>query len=505
MTQAGNPQRLGAEGTVRDPNAFGASGYLADPEETSRAFQDGWFYPGDTGRLTAEGLLVIGGRTRTDLDPVATNSEPEMVEEMLVAHPSVEQSAVFSMPNEMGVDELWAVVVARGAFDQRALRTHCESHLPENFIPARFLVVSGIPLNAMGKVERSKLPEPARIQDEPSAAPGRSLPAPDKSAVDRCSHGHSIDPFLFHARTSPDAPAVCAPALNRAAVTSWTALLRLTNNVANMAGSLGLKRGNVVGIKVVDRLFHIGVMLGLTRRGITTVSLRDNSLPGVLNAAAVICDQPQQIKNVARVIEADRTWFMGNGAPPQDNSSRHVAPDDLCRIVLTSGSTGEPRGVRISHRHLVEKIARNDYTNGNRWPGSARLYCDMGLSSSPAFRFVMYSLSRGSMILLYGEDAVSTVQALNLFRIDHMMTSPHGLGEHIEDLRAGRQPAVELRSYPRGRGTADERAGRTRERGDKSASHQHVRRNRGRLGSSGRDHDARTSRGRGLCPARRRG
>jgi acyl-coenzyme A synthetase/AMP-(fatty) acid ligase len=41
-------------------------------------------------------------------------------------------------------------------------------------------------------------------------------------------------------------------------------------------------------------------------------------------------------------------------------------------------------------------------------------------------------LMRGGTILLYGQDSITTVQSLDLFKIQSMVTSPHGLAQHLK-------------------------------------------------------------------------
>jgi acyl-CoA synthetase (AMP-forming)/AMP-acid ligase II len=159
----GQVQLPGKEGVVRIRSDFGVNGYLGDPAETARTFHDGWFYPGDTGYLTPGDLLVISGRSTTILNVGGDKLRPELVEEVLGTHPSVEQSAVLSLPSRLGVEELWAVVVSRGSFDESALRAYCLIRLPSSFVPVRFLTVGALPLSPMGKVERRKLPDLVRI------------------------------------------------------------------------------------------------------------------------------------------------------------------------------------------------------------------------------------------------------------------------------------------------------------------------------------------------------
>ena len=45
-----------------------AHSYVGDPETTQEFFRDGYFYSGDIGYLTVDGLLVITGREKTALN-----------------------------------------------------------------------------------------------------------------------------------------------------------------------------------------------------------------------------------------------------------------------------------------------------------------------------------------------------------------------------------------------------------------------------------------------------
>jgi acyl-coenzyme A synthetase/AMP-(fatty) acid ligase len=85
-----------------------------------------------------------------------------LVEEMLKSYPGLEDAAVFSVTNELGVEEIWSLIVVRSQLDERKLRAHCESKLPPNFIPVRLITIDALPKNAMGKLERRELPSIAR-------------------------------------------------------------------------------------------------------------------------------------------------------------------------------------------------------------------------------------------------------------------------------------------------------------------------------------------------------
>jgi len=51
----------GKEGFVRIRSKESVTEYVANPKESAKVFRDGWFYPGDIGCLTMDGMLIIKG------------------------------------------------------------------------------------------------------------------------------------------------------------------------------------------------------------------------------------------------------------------------------------------------------------------------------------------------------------------------------------------------------------------------------------------------------------
>ncbi|EAR51090.1 hypothetical protein OG2516_18010 [Oceanicola granulosus HTCC2516] len=116
------------------------------------SFRDGWFYPGDLGQLTAEGLFVHSGRTDDVLNLGGEKVAAFEVEEQLAALPGVREAGAFALADASGVDCLHAAVVA----DRPA------SDITADFI-ARFrreIVVTALPhlpRTPFGKLERPTL------------------------------------------------------------------------------------------------------------------------------------------------------------------------------------------------------------------------------------------------------------------------------------------------------------------------------------------------------------
>jgi acyl-CoA synthetase (AMP-forming)/AMP-acid ligase II len=240
-----------------------------------------------------------------------------------------------------------------------------------------------------------------------------------------------VDPILFQCRLNPHGPAICTPGTANDSV-SYGQLERLIHNTTRAALARGLVPGYVVALFIKDKILHAGIILGLARLGIATVSGRNQRLPKELRVDAIICDGSHPFGDIARAIVADTAWSSGDGKPVEDPRAASAGGGDLCRIVLTSGTTGEAKAVAFTHAMLCDRIARYSFAKGNRFPRSSRLFCDLSMGSSPGFRYLLYMLWKGGTIYFYGEDPESTLQAFDLHRIECMVASPHGLGEYLK-------------------------------------------------------------------------
>ena len=162
VDESGRALRLGQEGSLRVRSPTMVDGYLGDPEQTRASFRDGYFHPGDLGYLTQDGMLVISGREKEVLNLGGAKIRPQLVEDVLSAFGSVDQAAVVGIPNNLGVDELWALIVPRSPLDEPALRAHCQQRLAPPFWPVRFVTVDALPRNERGKIDRPRLVALAR-------------------------------------------------------------------------------------------------------------------------------------------------------------------------------------------------------------------------------------------------------------------------------------------------------------------------------------------------------
>jgi amino acid adenylation domain-containing protein len=149
-----------------------AIGYAGRPDLTGQVFvtlpgQPGEriYRTGDLARRRADGTLEFGGRRDGQIKLRGHRIETSAIEAVLAECPGVQDAAV--LPHGAGEDrELVAFVAARGE-DERSWRRHLAERLPIYMMPARFLTIPELPVNANGKKDRAALA--GLLRDEPEA------------------------------------------------------------------------------------------------------------------------------------------------------------------------------------------------------------------------------------------------------------------------------------------------------------------------------------------------
>ncbi|MBX3605525.1 MAG: malonyl-CoA synthase [Piscinibacter sp.] len=145
---------------VRGPNVF--IGYWRMPEKTREEFTaDGWFKTGDVGKVDADGVVTIVGRSKDLIITGGYNVYPAEVEGYLNEMDGVAESAVIGVPHPDFGEGVVAVVVPRaGARPEPAALVGALKTKIANFkVPKQLFVVDTLPRNAMGKVQKNLLRE----------------------------------------------------------------------------------------------------------------------------------------------------------------------------------------------------------------------------------------------------------------------------------------------------------------------------------------------------------
>lgn len=152
VDDAHNPVPPGEPGMVRYCGPGVALGFFRDPEKSAEVFRDGWFYPGDIGRIDAEGYLTLLGRSKSVIIRGGANIYPLEIERVLEAHPAVAEAAVFGIEDRQMGEEIAAAVVLRSASTADDLRAYCRDRLAPYKMPRRIDFFDSLPRNTAGKV-----------------------------------------------------------------------------------------------------------------------------------------------------------------------------------------------------------------------------------------------------------------------------------------------------------------------------------------------------------------
>ena len=143
---------------IRGPNVF--VGYWKRPEETERAFVDGWFLTGDMGYMDKDGDFYIVDRKKDMIISGGFNVYPSVIEEAVYEHPDVAEAIVIGIPDKYrGQAAKVFVVLKPGAavMDIDTLRNFLADKLGKHEMPAALEVREVLPKTQVGKLSRKEL------------------------------------------------------------------------------------------------------------------------------------------------------------------------------------------------------------------------------------------------------------------------------------------------------------------------------------------------------------
>jgi acyl-coenzyme A synthetase/AMP-(fatty) acid ligase len=130
--------------------------YGPDAGDRTRFRGDGWFHPGDRGRMSPEGKLYIEGRVDHIINVGGRKVSPEYIESILMEFPGVREAAAYGIGGGAAEVQIAAAIVTSGVLNRDALRAYANERL--NVIaPVRYVEVKSLPRNSMGKLEREGL------------------------------------------------------------------------------------------------------------------------------------------------------------------------------------------------------------------------------------------------------------------------------------------------------------------------------------------------------------
>jgi long-chain acyl-CoA synthetase len=129
------------------------------PEETAAAFQDGWLHTGDIAWMDADGYFYIVDRKKELIKVSGFQVWPREIEEVIAAHPAVQEVAAAGIPDPIRGEapKAWVVLRPGQSLSAEAVIAHCEEALVYYKVPVQVEFRDSLPRTAVGKLLRREL------------------------------------------------------------------------------------------------------------------------------------------------------------------------------------------------------------------------------------------------------------------------------------------------------------------------------------------------------------
>ena len=178
--------------------------------------------------------------------------------------------------------------------------------------------------------------------------------------------------FFRQAALFGDDPLIHYPLGGSWKAASWAEARRAVLAVAGALVEAGVETGDHVVLMGENSLEWIYCDYGIQAAGAIAVPIYWATVPEMTQVIVANCDAVLAIASGAemaaklrptatlkRVVRMDLELAEWLGQPPVRKAEvaarlRAIRPDDVCTIVYTSGTTGDPKGAELAHRNLVD-------------------------------------------------------------------------------------------------------------------------------------------------------
>ena len=143
---------------IRGPNV--TKGYWNKPKETAESFVGDRFLTGDVGYMDADGYFYLVDRKKDMIISGGFNVYPQMIEQAIYTHPSVQEVIVIGIPDDYRGESAKAFITLRAGAQQFTideLRSFLAGKLGKHELPAALEFAAELPRTPVGKLSRHEL------------------------------------------------------------------------------------------------------------------------------------------------------------------------------------------------------------------------------------------------------------------------------------------------------------------------------------------------------------
>lgn len=146
--------------TIRADMPYSMShGYYKAPEETAKAWRNGWFHTGDAFRRDIDGNFFFVDRLKDCIRRRGENISSFQVESEVGAHPAVREVAAYPVPSEFGESEVMVAVslVEGQQVSPEQLVEFLVPRMPYFMVPRFIRFMDHLPLTPTQKIQKHEL------------------------------------------------------------------------------------------------------------------------------------------------------------------------------------------------------------------------------------------------------------------------------------------------------------------------------------------------------------
>jgi long-chain acyl-CoA synthetase len=155
VDEEGNDVPAGEMGEIVINGEGVVSSYWNKPELTKERWKDGWFHTHDLGVFDEDGYLYFKGRKDFMIKSGMLFVAPLEVENAIMKHPSVDETAVIGVPDKKWGEAVKAIVrIKKGRHaTEEEIKAHCRQHIAGYQVPKSVDFVEALPRDNQGKVD----------------------------------------------------------------------------------------------------------------------------------------------------------------------------------------------------------------------------------------------------------------------------------------------------------------------------------------------------------------
>jgi acyl-CoA synthetase (AMP-forming)/AMP-acid ligase II len=162
MRPDGSQCAVGEPGEIIIRSGAVMTGYWNNNAATLETLRNGFIHTGDVGERDEEGFIFVVDRLKDMIVSGGENIYSREVEEALISHPGVMETAVVGAPDERWGEAVTAFVVRRPGQEvsEEALIAHCRDRIAAYKRPRQVRFIETLPKLPNGKIEKFKLRAP---------------------------------------------------------------------------------------------------------------------------------------------------------------------------------------------------------------------------------------------------------------------------------------------------------------------------------------------------------